>query len=87
MADIKVFKLNDCDWWAASDLEAAKAAYIEQTGEEDFDDAYELSDHQMEFLKFRRDDDNHTEVSFKEELERRLRDGETFPCFFASTEY
>lgn len=88
---IKIFKLNDCDWWAGSDLESVKADYLKTTGETElddtFDEPYELSDALMERLKFRRDDDNHTEVTFKEELARQIAEGQEFPCFFASTEY
>lgn len=87
---IKVFQLNDCDWWAGSDLESVKAAYLAETGvdqDEAFDEPYELSEAQIERLKFRRDDDNHTEATFKEELERMVAEGQKFPCFSASTEY
>lgn len=87
---IKVFRINDYDWWAAESLEAAVTAAIAQSGEpEEADDPYELSDDQMEKMIFVRDDG--TKVSFAEELKSHIAAVEAGeaenPCLFASTEF
>jgi hypothetical protein len=94
---IGVFQLNDYEWWAGSDLEGVKAEYTKQTGcgEEDdaFDDPYELSDAEMDkllFTYYENDDErpeNKRTRTFREELDRAIAEGQTFPCVFAGTEY
>lgn len=53
-APVKVFKLNDYEWYAARTLEEAKTAYLaEFDGDlEDLEDAYELSDEEMNNTMF-----------------------------------
>lgn len=92
---IKVFKLNDCDWWAGSDLDSVVAAYKEQTGEDaELDNPHELNDAAMHKLKFVDGDDPINadgtpggEITFRDELDIMIRRGDSFPCFFASTEW
>jgi hypothetical protein len=84
----KIFRLNDTDWYAGEDLESVKSAYLKDTGleqDEAFDDPHELSDEEMERLKFTRDDQE--KVSFRVELTSMIASGCTFPRMFASTEY
>jgi len=83
---IKVFRLNEYEWWAGKDLKSVKKHYLEVTGvppEEAFDDPYELSDADMEEFKFHCDD---YECSFKSQLTRMKRRGVKFPSAFAFTE-
>lgn len=52
MSTIKVFKVNDYEWWAGPDLETIKTAYQDQTGidpesDEGFDHPRELGDDEM----------------------------------------
>ena len=88
---MKVFRMNDYDWWADETLEKAIANYradqLTMVNEDDIDtsDAYEVSDEAMEALRYH--DDNGPTWSFREELNRRIAAGEPFPCLFASTEW
>jgi hypothetical protein len=63
MGEIKIFKLNDCDWWAGEDLDSVKSAYLSEMDitdpqgiESAFDDPRELFDEEMDQLKFDGDD-------------------------------
>lgn len=85
---VKVFALNDYDWWAAETLEEAKAAYLNETGmkeaDEPFDDPHELDEVAMNHFRFREEDG--TTRTFREQLEKMVSNGQDFPAFFASTE-
>jgi hypothetical protein len=107
MSQVKIFQLNDWDWWAGYDLESVKAAYLKELGftdpwdiENAFDDPHELSDEELDRLKFVDGDDPINEDgtpggtrTFREQLNRIIAerdaslDAAYFPCFFASTEY
>lgn len=89
---LKVFRMNDYDWWADFDIEAAQANYkkwqIEVCGSlasEIEIDARELSEEEMNRLRFRYEDSDET-MSFNDELKYRVAKGEIGPQFFASTE-
>lgn len=87
---IKIFKLNDCDWYAANTLEEAIAQCAEDTGipkEEVADDAYEVGDHHLDELIFKDEDRPDEEITFRQELQRMIDAGTKFPAMFASTEY
>jgi hypothetical protein len=93
MSNIKVFKLNECDWWAGEDLISVTSAYMKETdGEVDDFELKELTEEDMNKFKLV-DDDGETVGSgtvlgtFREVLDRMIASGQTFPCFFASTEY
>lgn len=92
---MRVFRMNDCDWWMARTLEDAKASYQETLGpvheEEAFNDPRELTDAELDRLMFC-DVDEHdrpmkkTRRTFREELQRRIDAGVTVAEMFASTE-
>lgn len=89
---IKIFAMNDCDWMAAETSEDAVREYKENFSGGDFDDSgpVELSDAEMDRLVFREDEEDGStveDISFREKLNRMIAAGETFPCFFASTEF
>lgn len=89
---VKVFQLNDCEWWAGHDLESVMADYVKETGvppDEAFEDPRELTDEEMEEGTHYGDPDHPEDPprTFKEELQYMIDGGATFPCFFASTEY
>jgi hypothetical protein len=85
---MKIFKLNDCDWWAGEDLESVKSAYIEEVGGDVDDDARELTEAEMDSLDFVDELPDYGEHrTFREQLRRMIDSGAQFPCFFASTEY
>jgi hypothetical protein len=92
-ANMRIFRMNDCDWWLATTLEAAKADYKHQTGIdlEDIEDAREVTEEEMDRLKFIENYDGPKsgwiKRTFREELQRRITDGEAKPGCFASTEY
>ena len=96
---IRVFRINDSEWWMARTLAEAKQDYLATVGpmseEEAFDDARELTDAELDSLQFRDDEgidlDGGTEKggkrSFREELQGRIAARATCPQPFASTEY
>jgi len=85
---LKVYKINDCDWWCDYSLEEAMNHYREELGytsEDDefiFDDPHELTDDELNKYQFVDDNEEKTISSFNDELFKRTEFG-----FFASTEY
>ena len=93
---VKIFKLNDCDWYAAEDMESAIRQIMYDTGNirEDCVDssAHELTDDEMDRLRFIDDRENDEDAedgsrSFREQLALMVERGDSFPCPFASTEF
>jgi hypothetical protein len=91
---MRVFAMNDCDWWMARSLEEAKADYCHQTGSTESElcpEARELTDAELDRLRITDLDDNERPSgksrSFRKELQRRVDAGITKPEMFASTEY
>lgn len=90
---MKIFSIDDCEWFAAETLEdAIQCACTDYDYNEDnaLSDPRELTDEEMETFQFTftDKDDQPTEVmSFRAALAKRIADGESFPCLFASTEY
>lgn len=91
---IRIFKLNGSDYIAAKNLGSAMHCLAEHMGcdlnghfrEEYVDGPFELSEEAMQKLKIR-DDDGKVLGTFKEVLDQMVRDGEVFPCYFASSEF
>ncbi|HYF35129.1 MAG TPA: hypothetical protein VD994_07575 [Prosthecobacter sp.] len=84
---MKVFKINDCDWYMANTLDEAVALAIAETGlprDEAVDDPRELSEEAMNRLQFVNPDGS--KWSFAVELQNRIQAGMK-PGFFATTEY
>jgi hypothetical protein len=92
--------MNDCDWFAGTDLESCIVCYLTEyvsnvdTPEnrtEYLDDPYELSDATIDRLKFTDVEgewgDRNKEYTFREALENMIKAGVRFPAFFASTEF
>lgn len=93
---VKVFRVTDYEWWAGTDLKSIKAAYKEATGidpddpDEGFDSPQELNNEAMNRLLFYEDLSNPEECpggTFRQHLDLMIAEGQTFPCFFAGTEY
>lgn len=86
---IKVFQLDDCDWWAGENLPDVIAEARKQCGPDTYEDAetdaVEMSDEAMRTLQFV--DEDGTKRTFAEELQRMIDAGDTLPSLFASTEY
>jgi hypothetical protein len=86
---IKVFQLDDIEWWAGESLEACLAEARRQCGPDCYlesSDQHEVSAEAMERLQFI-DDDGTTRRSFAAELARRVAAGEQFPQPFAAEEW
>ncbi len=89
---IKIYKLNDCDWFAAETLEEAIQCARGEFGytDDSFDEAYELDDDELDRLQYRFTDDDDKPIgtmSFRAALAKRIAEGEQFPFIFASTEH
>ena len=88
---MKVFQLNECDYWVGETLEACIAAAKEEWGETCFDEVMdrsepcELDEKAMNILKFH--DENGETRTFAEQLTRDISEGGKFPRCFASSEY
>lgn len=91
---MKVYAMNDfVEWYTAPTLPEAKAAAAadceytvdEAEAEGLFDQAHELSDAELDRLRFI-DDDGST-WSFREELERRASAGTLETGFFAANDH
>lgn len=101
MAEIKVFRVTDYEWWAGESLEAVRPAFEQEHGvsaedpDEGFDGAYELSPEQLATHTMHEwdedfEDDHQPEAgmpTFQECLDLMVRNGRKFPCFFAGTEW
>lgn len=88
---MKVFRLNDYEWWSGEDLEscvAAAMAQYEVTREEAADDPIEVTEAQMDSLTIddSRDGDGSAIVTYRQYLDRLVAGGQKFPCFFAGDE-
>lgn len=85
---IWIYELNDCDFWAGPSLQACIDEARKQFGDDYCDDPSmqgPISEWQMNQFRFIHEDLSTT--SFREELLRLMREGEEFPCLFASTEF
>ena len=88
VATIRVYRMDDMEWWAGESLEACVAEGRRQCGEEcfpDSDEQHELSDEAMQRLKFI--DEDGSERTFADELARRIAAGEKFPQQFAAEDW
>lgn len=85
---IKVFALDDIEWWAGESLEACLAAARDQCGDECYreeSDQHEVSADSMKRLTFI--DEDGSKRTFADELQRRVDAGEQFPQAFAATDW
>jgi hypothetical protein len=93
MNDIQIWKIGDCDWIAASNVEDAKRCLGEMIGEEDLeraveDDCYAIADADLDKLTVSEDEDDleGSKVTFRESLERMKKEGKPFPRHFCASE-
>lgn len=86
----RVFYVNDMEWWVARSLDELKAAYIESTGVDDFDETYEVEEKALDELRvaLTDEDDNPSGESqtFRQLLAERVACGLSAPEFFAGYE-
>jgi hypothetical protein len=94
---IKVFAVNDTEWYAGENLESCiKYFFDEIMGEPDtpesreeygVDDAAEISEGSMAVMQFHDyEDEGETVRSFRDQLNLLVANGQTFPMMFATTE-
>lgn len=97
---IRVFRLNDCDWFAGEDLESCiKGFFADYLGETDtpknreeyLDEPNELSDEELDRLKFTDIEGEWgkqgQQYTFRKALENMIKGEVEFPVLFASTEF
>jgi hypothetical protein len=86
---IKVYQLNEFEWWAAATLADAIADWKKWTGltDDELEDPRELTAEEMRELVYVDPDDDYAKRPFAEELQARLDAGLEFPQPFATTEY
>lgn len=89
---IKVFQLNDYEWWAGESLADCIAAAREELGKGSYcdaeDEGVQVSNESMRKLTVHLDEDRQGEpVTFEARLASMVADGEKFPQLFASTEF
>lgn len=91
MKKIKIWKMNECDWYASEDLEGAKRAMLETIGppaedqteaeffEEYLEDPYELDDAALDTLKFCEEEyDDEDDLDERGEPKRKGGEKRTF---------
>lgn len=90
---MKVFEINDCDWWIGESLESCIQDYRDNVDDDPIctEDARELTDEELDTLKFTVCDENERptgeKITFREQLAIEISEGGEFPRMFASTEY
>ena len=86
---IKIFQVDDTEWYAAETQEEAIAEAMRLTGEDrafyEEETQGEVSDEAMDRLHFIEEDG--IKKTFRQKLDEMIRAGEKFPCIFAMTEY
>lgn len=85
MSAIKIYRMNDCDWAAVREYENLTGAARREIL---MDKPVPLTDAQLDTLRFTDDpyDENAATRSFREQLNRRVQNGETVDIF-ATTEF
>ena len=85
---MKVFQMNDCDWYMAESAEEAQVEYGRDydPGDPLENQPRELEEYEMNTLTFT-DDDGDLTRTFAEELKIRLSGEDVKHGIFASTEY
>jgi len=90
VSELKVFQMNDCDWWADYSKDEARKNYLEALSEKDLSDPHnyidddyfgDLSEGALNELFFRESREC-TKITFKARLAQLDK-----PQFFASTEF
>lgn len=90
---MKLFQMNDCDWWIGETISDCIKDCIAEYGcdLDDFDDARELDDLELDSLIFTDDDEDGVRAgekrTFREQLAIEVAKGGEFPRMFASTEF
>lgn len=90
---MKVFQIDDMEWWIGQDAETVRAAVQVEQGrtEEDLEDFAEVSDEALDVLMFQDTDEDERPTSaprtFREQLAIEVAAGGQFPRMFAAENY
>ncbi len=91
---MKIFSIDDMDWWIGADAESVWAAAVQEYGytDEDIENFHELSDAELDALQyFDVDDEDERHIgdprTFRAQLDIEIAAGGKFPRFFASEEH
>ncbi len=92
---IKIYSLNNYEWWAGKNLKEVKKDYTKVTGvsgEEAFDEFIEaMSSEELEKTKFVTDENDKNGdrivTTFTKHLAEVIKAKAKFPCCFATTEF
>ena len=88
-ARIRIYRMDDLEWWAGESLAACVAEGRRQCGDDCYPDdpseQHEVSDEAMRSLVFI--DDDGSKRTFAEELTLRIAAGEEFPQPFAAEDW
>jgi len=87
---MKVFRINDYEWYAAETMEQAIDCCVKLCGvgrEEAYDEsiAHELTKDEMEKYTYQEDDG--VTRTFAQEIQLMIDSDVEFPCFFAGTDF
>ncbi|MCI2243237.1 hypothetical protein L3067_01260 [Xanthomonas sp. PPL568] len=90
---MKIFMIDDCDYWIGPDAASVLAAVKDETGMDgdDLEDFHELSAEDLDHLKYHDTDEDERTVgeprTFREQLAIEIAEGGNFPRLFATTEF
>lgn len=87
---MKIFCMNDDEYWMANSLEEAKADYLDTTGEA-ADEAEEVSDEDLDRLTIKDVDEDERPTgkvfTFREYLQQQIAEGANTPQIFCCSNY
>lgn len=83
---IKVFKIDDYEWWSGESLESIKKYYLKEIcGDTTFEDAYEVTE--LDKMKIHITESlNSPQITLRETLANLIYLDTTFPAFVCGTE-
>ncbi|MBB4126269.1 hypothetical protein GGR77_001559 [Xanthomonas translucens] len=87
---MKIFQIDDMEWWVGADAESVLAAVKEETGmdDEDLEDFQEVNEDDLDRLKFQDSDEEERPIgeprTFREQLVIEVAAGGKFPRMFAA---
>lgn len=82
---MKIFKMNDCDWWMAETIEQAVADYKAFGSILDIGDVRELTDEELDRMRYV-DCETGSKMTFRQHMNELVGAGKASE-FFATTEY
>lgn len=87
---VKIFQVNDYEYWAGETLEETTKACLEEWGmeEEALDEPHEITDEEMDTLTVTDDEGpERRTIPFRQALNELVAGGQEFPCLFAANDW